>query len=167
MVTCDGNRYAESRKRLREAGFTDPQAEAVIAAVQAGAKSAAFATKRDLDEVRSELKVEIREAELRLEAKVEVIRSDMRAMKADHEPGLRPDPRCAHHQHRGDGRSRDRRGSAGRTLRRREFLLAATAAAASRRAGGQEVPKSAHIGFIVTNEAHPRRHFDEAMARLD
>ena len=84
MVTCDGNRYAESReKRLREAGFTDPQAEAVIAAVQEGAKSAEFAAKRDLDEVRSELKAEIGEAELRLEAKIEVIGSDMHAMKAD------------------------------------------------------------------------------------
>jgi len=34
----------------------------VIAAVQEGAESAAFAAKRDLDEVRSELKAEIREA---------------------------------------------------------------------------------------------------------
>jgi hypothetical protein len=35
-------------KRLREAGFTEPQAEAVIAAVQEGTESADLATKEDL-----------------------------------------------------------------------------------------------------------------------
>jgi coiled-coil family 90 protein len=64
-------------KRLREAGFTDPQAEAVVASVQEAAEGAEFATKGDLDEVRSELKAdiaalrgELREIELRLEAKI-------------------------------------------------------------------------------------------------
>jgi len=88
-------------KRLREAGFTDPQAEAVVASVQEAAEGAEFATKGDLDEVRSELKADIaalrselretelrleakiRETELRLEAKIETIRSEMLAMRAD------------------------------------------------------------------------------------
>jgi putative ABC transport system substrate-binding protein len=50
--------------------------------------------------------------------------------------------------------------------RRELLLLVATAAAIGRRAGAQEAPKSAHIGFIVTGEAYPRRDFDEAMRRL-
>ena len=70
-------------KRLREAGFTEPQAEAVIAAVQEGTEGADLATKMDIAELRTELKAGIREAELRLEAKIEVIRADMAAMKAD------------------------------------------------------------------------------------
>src|SRR5205807_6925261 len=64
-------------KRLREAGFTDPQAEAVVASTQEAAEGAAFATKADLDSVRGELKAEItalrselHETELRLEAKI-------------------------------------------------------------------------------------------------
>ena len=66
-------------KRLREAGFTEPQAEAVTVAVREATEEAEFATKADM----SEVKAEIREAELRLEAKIEAIRSDMGAMKAD------------------------------------------------------------------------------------
>jgi len=46
-------------KRLREAGFTEPQAEAVTAAVQEATEEAEFATKADIAEV----KAEIREAE--------------------------------------------------------------------------------------------------------
>jgi len=34
------------------------------------------------------------------------------------------------------------------------------------RASAQETPKNARIGFIVTGEAWPRRHFDEAMRHL-
>src|SRR6202022_4306835 len=75
-------------KRLRDAGFTEPQAEAVIAAVQDGTESADLATKEDLKAeiaaLRSELKAEIaalrselRQAELRLEAKIEAIKSDI------------------------------------------------------------------------------------------
>jgi hypothetical protein len=60
-------------KRLREAGFTEPQAEALIAAVQAGTKGADLATKRDI----AELRTAIREAELRLEAKIEAIKADI------------------------------------------------------------------------------------------
>jgi putative tryptophan/tyrosine transport system substrate-binding protein len=53
-----------------------------------------------------------------------------------------------------------------RPTRRRDLLLSAAAAAVSRHAVAQEVPKTAHIGFIVTGEAYPRRGFDEALARL-
>jgi hypothetical protein len=81
-------------KRLREAGFTDPQAEAVVASVQEAAEGAEFATRGDLDEVRAELKAdiaalrsEVREVELRLEAKLETIRSEMLAIRA----GMRSD----------------------------------------------------------------------------
>jgi hypothetical protein len=88
-------------KRLREAGVTDPQAEAVVTSVQQAAEGAEFATKGDLHDVRSELKADIaalrselrevelcldtkiRETELRLEAKLETIRSKMLAIKAD------------------------------------------------------------------------------------
>ena len=79
-MTIDTLRVA---KRLREAGFTEPQAEAVVAAVQEGTEGADLATKMDIAELRTELKAGIREAELRLEAKIEVIRADMAAMKAD------------------------------------------------------------------------------------
>ena len=77
-------------KRLREAGFTEPQAEAVIAAVQEGTEAAELATGPDLAELRAELKAdlaalrsELRETELRLEAKIEAVRSDIAAVKAD------------------------------------------------------------------------------------
>jgi hypothetical protein len=77
-------------KRLREAGVTDPQAEAVVTSVQHAAEGAEFATNGDLHDVRSELKAdiaalrsELRETELRLEAKLETIRSEILAMKAD------------------------------------------------------------------------------------
>ncbi len=75
-MTIDTLRVA---KRLREAGFTEPQAEAVVAAVQEGTEGADLATKADI----AELRIEIREAELRLEAKIEAIRADMAGMKAD------------------------------------------------------------------------------------
>ena len=64
-------------KRLREAGFTEPQAEAVVAAVQEGTEGAELATKADIAELRTELKAEIREAELRLAAKIEAIKADI------------------------------------------------------------------------------------------
>jgi len=77
-------------KRLREAGFTEPQAEAVTAAVQEGTEGADLATKADIAELRTELKAEIadlrselRQGELRLEAKIEAVRSDIAAVKAD------------------------------------------------------------------------------------
>jgi putative tryptophan/tyrosine transport system substrate-binding protein len=51
-------------------------------------------------------------------------------------------------------------------VRRRDILLGAAVATPGWRVGAQESPKSAHIGFIVTGEAFPRRWFDEAMRRL-
>jgi hypothetical protein len=92
-------------RRLREAGFTEPQAEAVVATVQEAAAGADLATKADLKaeitalrtelkaeiaEVRTELKAEIAELRgelpqsgLRLEARFESIKADILAMKAD------------------------------------------------------------------------------------
>jgi hypothetical protein len=64
-------------KRLREVGFTEPQAEAVVAAVREGAEGADLATRVDIAELRAELKADIREAELRLEAKIEAIKADI------------------------------------------------------------------------------------------
>src|SRR6266849_5933230 len=78
-------------KRLREAGFTEPQTEAVIATVQEAAEGAGFATKEDLGEARTELKADIaalkadiaavrsalRESEPRLEARIEAIKADI------------------------------------------------------------------------------------------
>jgi hypothetical protein len=60
-------------KRLREAGFTEPQAEALTTAVQAATEGADLATKADI----AELRTAIREAELRLEAKIETIKADI------------------------------------------------------------------------------------------
>ncbi len=82
-------------KRLREAGFSDPQAEAVVVTLQEASQAADFPTKADigdlrgglkaeLAELRSELKAEIadlrnelRQSELRLEAKIEAIKADI------------------------------------------------------------------------------------------
>ena len=50
-------------------------------------------------------------------------------------------------------------------MRRRDVLLAA-AAVVGLRAAAQEAPRSAHIGFIVTDKAYPRHWFEEAMRRL-
>ena len=60
-------------KRLREAGFSEPQAEAVIATVQGAAEGAELATKSDVAALRSE----IREVEPRFEAKLEAVKSDI------------------------------------------------------------------------------------------
>ena len=102
----------QAAKRLREAGFTDPQVEVLIATVQQAAAGAGLATKGDLAEVRTKLEADIaalrselreaelrleaemreaelrleakiREAELRLEAKIEAVRSDIGSLKAD------------------------------------------------------------------------------------
>jgi CO dehydrogenase/acetyl-CoA synthase alpha subunit len=67
MVLIDTLKFA---KRLREAGFSDPQAEAVIATVQAAVAGAELATKRDLDAAIAALRNELREVELRLAAKI-------------------------------------------------------------------------------------------------
>ena|SRR5271165_2050909 len=80
-MTIDTLRFA---KRLREAGFSDPQAEALVATMQEAAQGADLATKADLTELRTELKAdiaalrsELRETELRLEARIEAIKADI------------------------------------------------------------------------------------------
>jgi hypothetical protein len=71
-------------RRLQAAGFTEPQAEAVLAAVQEAAAGADLATRADLNALRVELKAEIadlrselRQSELRLEAKLESIKAEI------------------------------------------------------------------------------------------
>jgi len=64
-------------KRLREAGFSDPQAEAVIATVQEAAEGGEFATKADLKAEMAGLRSDLREVELRLAAKLESIKADI------------------------------------------------------------------------------------------
>jgi hypothetical protein len=82
-------------KRLREAGFTEPQAEVVIAAVQEATEGADLATKIDIGDPRTELRTEIsalraefkadladlrselRQVELRLEAKIKAMKGDI------------------------------------------------------------------------------------------
>jgi DNA-binding transcriptional MerR regulator len=66
-------------KRLREAGFTEPQAEAVVAAVQDGTEGADTATKADIAELRSELKADIAELRGELKADIAELRSELKA----------------------------------------------------------------------------------------
>jgi DNA-binding transcriptional MerR regulator len=67
-------------RRLREAGFSEPQAEALVEAVREGADDAELATKHDLALLESALRAEIatvraemREMEQRLIAKIEAV----------------------------------------------------------------------------------------------
>ena len=76
-------------KRLREAGFTEPQAEAVIAAVQDGTEAADLATKADLAELRAELKAEIAELRAELKAEIAELRMELKAEIADVRSELR------------------------------------------------------------------------------
>src|SRR5437870_6326683 len=55
-------------RRLREAGFSEPQAEAVVAAVQQGAEGADFATKADLAVLGAQLRTEIESVKASIEA---------------------------------------------------------------------------------------------------
>jgi DNA-binding transcriptional MerR regulator len=71
-------------RRLREAGFTEPQAEAVVEAVRDGADDAELATKHDLALLESTLRAEIaavraemREIEHRFEARLEATKSEL------------------------------------------------------------------------------------------
>lgn len=64
-------------RRLREAGFTEPQAEAVVEAVRDGADDAHLATKHDLALLGAELRAEI--AEVR--ADIGTVRGEMREME--------------------------------------------------------------------------------------
>jgi hypothetical protein len=64
-------------RRLREAGFTEPQAEALVAAVQEGADFADLVTKHDLAEQVALLRGEMRETEQRLLVRIEAAKADM------------------------------------------------------------------------------------------
>ena len=75
-------------RRLREAGFSEPQAEALVAAVQEGAEGGDFATTGDLTVQNVELKAAIaaQGGELRAEiaavrAEIGLVRSEMREME--------------------------------------------------------------------------------------
>jgi len=100
LTARNGDRYAKVAKRLREAGFTEPQAEAVTAAVQEATQGAELATKADSDGIKADLaevkadvaeikadvatlRSELRQSELRLGAKIEAVRSEIGAVKAD------------------------------------------------------------------------------------
>ena len=66
-------------RRLREVGFSDPQAEAVVASVQEAAEGADLATKPELDAAVTALRSELREMQLRLEAKIDQVRLQLEA----------------------------------------------------------------------------------------
>ncbi len=73
-------------RRLQEAGFSEAQAAAVVAAVQDGTEGAAYATKPDLallgTELRAEISVvrsEMREMEQRLITRIEGVESRLEA----------------------------------------------------------------------------------------
>ena len=74
-------------RRLREAGFSEPQAEAVVAAVQEGAEGADLATKADLKLLGTELKAEMAAlaAELRSEmAALNIqLRTEIQSIKSE------------------------------------------------------------------------------------
>ena len=63
-------------KRLKEAGFTEQQAE-VLAETQAELITDQLASKLDIENLRSELKRDLKELELRLEAKLADTRSEI------------------------------------------------------------------------------------------
>src|SRR5262245_50717076 len=70
-------------RRLREAGFTEPQAEAVLVAVQEAAAGADRVTTADLKteiaELRAELKAEIAELRAELKAEIAELRAELKA----------------------------------------------------------------------------------------
>jgi flagellar motility protein MotE (MotC chaperone) len=90
-LAIDTLKFAE---QLREAGFSDTQAEAVVATVQEASVGADLATRSDLGELRSGIRLEIAElraelkadiAELRAKLKTEIaeLRAELRAEIAD------------------------------------------------------------------------------------
>ena len=77
-------------RRLQDAGFNEAQAEALIAAVQAGAEGADFATRADLAVLRgeiatlaAELRGEIATLAAELRAEIAAVRADVEAAKAE------------------------------------------------------------------------------------
>ena len=76
-------------KRLREAGFTEPQAEAVISAVQEGTEGAELATKPDITGLGGELRAEIANLRTELRAEIANLRTELKAEIADLRAELR------------------------------------------------------------------------------
>jgi multidrug efflux pump subunit AcrA (membrane-fusion protein) len=70
-------------KRLREAGFSDPQAEALVATVQEAAEGAEFATKADLGDMRAELKSDIAELRAELKSDIAELRAELAEVRAE------------------------------------------------------------------------------------
>jgi len=64
-------------RRLRDAGFSEPQAEAVVAAVQEGSEGADFATKADLALLSAELRAEIAALRAEMRETIEALKSDL------------------------------------------------------------------------------------------
>jgi hypothetical protein len=69
-------------KRLREAGFSDPPAEAVITTVQESAEGTDLATKHDLAEAIAVLKADIAELRARFKADIAELRAELRGENA-------------------------------------------------------------------------------------
>lgn len=69
-ITFDTHQFIRT---LQDAGFEQPQAEAVASAFKAASSQAEIATKQDIEIVRRD----IRESELRLEAKISDIKYDL------------------------------------------------------------------------------------------
>jgi len=76
-------------KWLRDAGFTEPQAEAVVAAVQEAEAGADLVTKRDLAEAHSLLRAEIAEVRTELKAEIAEVRTALKAEIAEVRSELR------------------------------------------------------------------------------
>jgi hypothetical protein len=69
-ITFDTHQFIRT---LQDAGFEQPQAEAVASAFKAASSQAEIATQQDIEIVRRD----IRESELRLEAKISDIKYDL------------------------------------------------------------------------------------------
>ena len=81
-VAFDTLAYA---RRLKAAGFTEPQAEAQAEALAEALASgmAELATKADVEALATATKADLRDLELRLDARFAAVHRDMEALKAD------------------------------------------------------------------------------------
>ena len=70
-------------RRLREAGFSEVQAEAVVAAVQEGTEGAELATKADLAILATELRAEIASVRAEIRTESEVVKVSIEAAKSE------------------------------------------------------------------------------------
>jgi predicted DNA-binding transcriptional regulator YafY len=68
-------------RRLREAGFTEPQAEAVVDAVREGDENSDAATKQDLALLGTGLRAEMAALRAELVAEFAAVRGEMREME--------------------------------------------------------------------------------------